>query len=312
DNGVRPYISVDPLIRYAEKLSPGSVTALKAVNPPQAGQEQGENAEYNKLMQSDITPDQMISGASKLSSNYRSQIYNRASNKLLEQGNSVAARAVLEENFTDDAREQALANFDQQAAWKLINEGKFSDAEALINGLPAASRVNPLVQLANRVYSTNPKENKPYALTILDNARAVIGDHPDDNQEMSQLMEIVQSLTQMDPPRAFDVLERLVAQVNELSDAAVVLWAFQDRNAVRDGEFVITNGNVGGQFGFNATLLAQLSESDLDRAEKLVDSLSRPEVRVAARLQMLSTGLIRNQHITQLPISGRRFQMLID
>ncbi|HEY2847522.1 MAG TPA: hypothetical protein VGI80_06870 [Pyrinomonadaceae bacterium] len=298
----RPYISTDTLLRYAQKFSPGYIDQLKQFNVEQPPNSNAIDTEYTKLMQAETPPDQMLSGAGRLPTSYRSQVYTGASNKLLGQGNSSAARAVLEENFTDDAREQALANFDQQNAYRLMNESKFTDAEAVINDLPEANRVNMLVQLATRAYSADKDKNRSYAVSVLENARGLVGDHPADNQEMSQLMEVVGGFAQIEPSSAADILEGLMPKVNELAEAAVVLWGFQDPNAVRDGEFVITQGSGFGQFGINGYMFGQLANADLDRTIRLIDSFSRPEMRVAMRLQMLSNS---PTGISALTMSGR-------
>ena len=51
-----------------------------------------------------------------------------------------------------------------------MNGSKFADAESVINGLPEASRINMLVQLANRVYSADKDKNHSYAVSLLENA----------------------------------------------------------------------------------------------------------------------------------------------
>ena len=117
-------------------------------------------------------------------------------------------------------------------------------------------------------------------------------------------MEVAGGFAQIEPSRAADILESLVPQINDLSEAAVVLWSFQDHNAVRDGEFVITQGSGFAEFGLNGYMFGHLANADLDRTVKLIDSFSRPEIRVALRLQMLSN---TRSGIVSLPgIQGRR------
>jgi len=68
---------------------------------------------------------------------------------------------VLEENFTDDARDQVLEEYDRNYAYRLIGEGKFTEAEATIDLLPEKTRSPMFTQLAMRMYSANNKDNAP-------------------------------------------------------------------------------------------------------------------------------------------------------
>lgn len=302
DKNLRPYLSQDAVQRYAEKFQPAQVEPLKQFVNAQSSSGSAADAAYSKLMQGDTPADQMISEGSKLPTQYRSQVFAAAANRYAEKGNAAAARTVIDENFTDDAREQAMANLDQQLAWKLIYDSKFSEAEAIINTLPANNRLNLLVQLAGRIYAANKTDNRAYALSVLENARAMIGDHPDDQEEMTQLMNVVGGFSQIEPSRAFDVLERLVPQINDLSEAALVLYGFSSTNTVRDGEFVLSQNGGAQLLGINYYMFSTLGNADLDRTVKLIDSFSRPETRVALRLQVLSYG---RGGINSLPINGR-------
>ncbi|HSU26355.1 MAG TPA: hypothetical protein VLI65_10260, partial [Pyrinomonadaceae bacterium] len=249
-------------------------------------------------------PEQMLAVASKFPESNRREIYQSASNKLMSQGNWQAARAVIDENFSDEARDQLLSNFDQQNCYNLTNQGKFSDAERIINGMPERQRVSALVNLANSVYGRDQKENKAYALALLDKASQLTNDKPENNSEMEMLMQVINGYSNIEPAEAIRKLEGLVPKINELTDASAIVSGFQVNSNVRDGEFILTQGEPFSNYGVNSSMIGTLARYDLERTSSLIDSFSRPEIKILLRLQLISN---MRASVSSLPIQGRRY-----
>ena len=290
----------------AQKYSPSSVEAVKKVmrerTPPNEPSQM--DVAYRKLMNEDTPPEQMLAVASKFPQSNRREIYQSASNKLMGQGNWQAARAVLDENFSDEAREQMLNNFDQQNVYNFINKGKFSDAERVIDGMSEQQRVSALVNLANSVYGKDQKENKAYALALLDKASQLTNDPPQNNTEMQQLMQVINGYCNIEPSEAMRRFEGLVPKINELTDAAAIVYGFQLNSNVRDGEFILTQGDPFGNYGVNSSMIGLMARYDLDRTTSLIDSFSRPEMKISLRLQLVSN---IGTNASATPIQGRGY-----
>lgn len=297
------------IVTFAEKLQPGSVAAINRANarmyPQSAPSEQ--DAAYQRLMNSETPVEEMLAAADKFPMHTRRNIYQTASNKLMGQGNWQAARDVLTENFANDDGEYAITNFDQQLVYNLIGQAKFAEAERIIDGLPEQHRTAMLIYLATTVFHREQKENRSYAVSLLEKARQNISERPENNIEMGQLVQVINGYAQIDAGEAIRLFEALVPKLVELTDAAAVLNGFQMNGNVRDGEFLIVHGNPHDQFGGYSSIFPQFGKLDLARTINLIDAFKRPEVRISLKLQMLegtdfSTVAIGSRTITELPV----------
>jgi hypothetical protein len=300
DRRTAPYVG-GMALQVAEKLQPASIEKVKRTTAQLNSQNMGSevDAAYQKLMHNDTPVDLMLASAERFPLNNRRQIYQTASNKLLGQGNWHAAREILSENFADEDRDQMLSNFDQQRAYNLIGQTKFTEAEQVIDGLPDQQRIGLLVYLANNVMSRDPKENSDYAKALLEKARQLTNEKPENSNEMSTLMQVVGGYGNIDPAEAIRLYEGIVPKIVELTDASAVLNGFQVNSNVRDGEFIMVNGDPFNQYGGNASISA-FGKVDLDRTLRLIDSFNRREMRISLRLQLLDG----SELVTSGPVSS--------
>ena len=288
NQGVRyGYSNLYSILPIAEKLSPSSVESLKKLhkNSPRHGFHSDYDPEVSKVLNGEMTAEQMLGEAKKFPVSSRRQIYHSAASKLAQQGNFSRATEILTDNFEDDALEDALRNLNWQYSHSLISEGKFAEAERIVDGFPENTRLGALISLANAIYQKNKEENKSYAVAVLGKARALIPEKPEDSNEMSNLMQIISAFSIIEPAEAFRLFEPLVPQLNELSEAAVVINGFQRNSNVKQGEFLLSNGNSWG-FYVDFSVLSKLSTDDFERTLNLIDALTRREIRVSLKLQL--------------------------
>ena len=282
------YFNHYSLIPVAEKLAPSSVERLKQLqkNLVRRGMHIEYDSEMGKLLNGETTAEQMLVAAKNFPVNRRGQIYQTAANKLAQAGDINRATQILNNNFDDDALEDALRNLNWQYSYNLINNGKFAEAEQLIDNFPENTRLGALVNLANAIYQKNPQENKSYAVAVLGKARSLITERPEDSQEMSNLMQIISAYVAVEPNESFRLFEPLIPQMNELSDAAVIINGFQRNSNIRNGEFLLTNGNSWGFHGADFSIFTRLAANDFERALNLVDGFTRREIRVTLKMQL--------------------------
>lgn len=295
------------VVNIAEKLQPGSVAKIKTTTAklyPQTGTSELDSA-YQRLMNNDTPVEEMLAAADKFPMSSRRQIYQTASNKLIGQGNWQAARSILTENFADEDSENVVTQFDQQLFYNLVGQAKFADAERLIDGLPEQFRPNLLVYLANNLYSRQPAENKSTALSLLEKARQLVNERPENTNEMSSLMQVISGYSQIDAAEAIRLFEGVMPKIMELTDAAAVLNGFQVNSNVREGEFIVVHGNPFDQYGGNSGMIAQFARLDIDKTMNLIDAFKRPEIRMSLKLQMLE-----GSDLATLPVTGRAIAQL--
>ncbi len=288
----RGYISAYSIIPISEKLSPGSVEEIKKVSKDQSGRgfHHDYDPELTKLLGSDVTPEKLLAEAKKFSSNGRRQIFHTAANKFVQAGNFDAARQVLNDNFSDDALDDAMRNLNSQYSYQLINAGRFTEAEQMIAEFPENTQAGALINLATAIYNKNPQENRAYAVAVLWKARVAIPAKPENSNEMSHLMQVISAYSNIDPSESFSLFETLIPQMNELADAAVVLNAFQGVSGVRDGEFLMSQGHSYG-FYVDLSVIRSLAMKDFDMTMTLIDTFTRREMRLSLKLQLLEGGL---------------------
>ena len=297
DKQVAPYLG-SSILPIAEKLLPSSVEQIKKATSrmnPQNGNSDYDAA-YQKLMENDTPVEQMLAAANKFPINSRRQIYQTASNKLMGQGDWQSAREVLSENFEDD--DYMITNFDSQLVYNLTNQGKFAEAERVIDGLPVENRIGHLVNLSTAMLARDPKENRAQALALLEKARQLTSEKPENTNEMNMLMQVIGGYGQLNPAEAIRLYEGVVPKIVELTDASAVLNGFQVNSNVRDGEFLIVHGDPFNNFGGNLSMIGAFSRFDFDRTMKLVDSFNRPEMRISLRLQLLDGSEIITSSVT--------------
>src|SRR5262249_23306041 len=143
--------------------------------------------------------------------------------------------------------------------------------------------------------------NKTYAQALLEKALQLTSERPENSTEMNMLMEVIAGYGNIEPDEAFRLFEGLIPKINELTDAAAVINGFQSNSNVREGEFIMTQGDPFATYGANSSIIGTLGRYNFDRAMKLIDAFSRQEVRISLRLQVSAS----SDMISSLPAQGR-------
>ena len=127
---------------------------------------------------------------------------------------------------------------------------------------------------------------KQLALQYLAQGRNIISSSPraEDQEQMNNLLALARVFARYDVNQAFEIVEPLLEQFNEVSAAAVTMNGF-DRKYFSEGELVSSNDNPITQMAnaFSDTL-ATLAMFDFDRARITAEGLNRLDVRIRAFL----------------------------
>ncbi|HEY0429349.1 MAG TPA: hypothetical protein VGC76_16325 [Pyrinomonadaceae bacterium] len=276
-----------------EKLFPERAAQVKRKyeqvnNQTQSSKEQ----EYYKLMDSDLPPEEFIRQAQTMPRSFRNELYRRAAEKTAQAGNVAQAERILTENLSEDESEYYVSQFNYNLSVQATSQKKFDEAAAIADRIPGlGQRINALTYLATTIYQKDPKENQKAALAILDGVRALLSDAPETYEEMMLLLNLASSYGQIEPARAFALIETLVMPLNEVSQANAVVAKFRDFMNIRQGEFQVSNGQSSLGVANLDSVLQTLKNSDFERAVNFTNSFARLDTRIALQLQMIDENL---------------------
>lgn len=293
-------------LKAVEKFLPASAAQIKQIQTKHENQN-GQPQAYNKLIQSEASPEELISQAEKFPRHYRNEIYRRAAEKTAQSGNLGEAQKIITSNLSGEESENYLSQLNYNLASQAISEGKFNEANQLIDQMPEENlRLNSLIYLATSIYQKDPKENQKWAAAVLDQARSLVPGAPEKTSEMNSLVSIAAAYASIEPAEAFRIVESLVSPLNEFSEASAVVAKFSNYSSFRHGEYQISAGS-GNLLGiYNLTnLLQTLKGKDFDRTIRFTNEFSRIDIRVGLLIQLVDSSLA-NSPIQRLPVRERR------
>ena len=282
------WIPVDQLEPAVKRFSPASYEPLKkaAASTGYRSHTVGHyHPEYKKLMDSNPTADVLVASAKRFEPALRQIIYQNAATKYGESGQFEAARALLNDTLEDELLEGTLNNLNSQYANHLVQKGRYDEAEAAMMELNEDSRVNGLINLSMAIINSS-EADRPRAARLLSRARASLPARPENSSEMSRIMSVIGAMAIVDPAEAANMIEPLIEQLNQLTEAFAVVLPFQNSNGARDGEFILVNGpQIGVQIDQN--IFRSIAVKEPERAEGLVNGFSRRELRLITKLGLL-------------------------
>jgi hypothetical protein len=296
-------------LKIIEKFFPGSVAQIKQRQAKFENQNQdGQYQKFSKLLQSDVSPEELLSQAEQFPGSYRNQLYQKAAEKTGQSGNIAQAQKIIRENLTGEEAERYLSQFNYNLAMQAVSQGKFDEANQIISQISDENqRLNALIQLATTVYQKNPNDNQKWAASILNEARALVADPPEKISEMNSLLNIASGYSTIEPAQAFRLVESLISPLNEFSEASAVIAKYNDYGNFRQGEYQI-NAAVGSLGAYNlVNVLQVLKNTDFERAVQYTNNFTRLDVRLSLQLQLIDYDL----SIGDLPINGSRGNFVI-
>ena len=252
------------------------------------------------------TPEDGLGEISRAPQEMREQLYQQLALKVMSQGDIPRARQIVKEHVRGPAqRRQVLANIDQQAIFLDLSKGRIEEALRGVSNL-RTSRERAMV-LSQIVSQLGPGRKRAAALDLLEQARSMLGvsTRVENQEQMSALLEIARAFSRYDSKRAFEIVEPLLDQFNQMSAAALVLDGFGERT-FQDGEFALQNGSTLGNIASQLMVaLGTLATSNFDRAKAAAERIERPEVRISAYLSIAQQALGEQVNATRYGV--RRF-----
>jgi hypothetical protein len=240
------------------------------------------------MPQGTATADSLMQAAATAPPQMQTRLYQQAAFRALEEGNTDRARQIATDHLSANARELVLQRIEFRELAKKAETARFDEIRQTLNRLQTDNeKVDLLVQLAGEAHKTNPK----LALQLLEEARQITNRRATNYDQFNQQLRVARAFATVDSARSFEVLEPAIAQINELLAAAVVLNGFEI-NMFRDGEMTMQGGNALtstiSRFGQE---LANLAQTDVERAEVLASRFQMTEPRIMTRM-LIVQGLL--------------------
>jgi hypothetical protein len=241
---------------------------------------------YNQTINNSST-DAALEAVGQAPPEMRDQLYQNLAQKAATTGDLERARQLLKDRIANPSmRQQALFNLDQQAIQIEASKGRIVEALRIVSSLRTAKeRATALAQMVNLI---GPGQKTGTSLSLLEQARNMILPSPrvDSQEQMNALLEIGRAFSRFDSKRAFEVVEPLLDQFNEMSAAAMILNGF-GQQYYQEGELIMQNGNSLANTATQlVTAIGTLGVANFDRAKAAADRIERPEVRIAAYLSI--------------------------
>jgi hypothetical protein len=227
--------------------------------------------------------DQVMEAVKQAPPDMKDSFYQQLASRAAGAGDIIRGRQIATDYISNARqRQDALNNVERQAIQYAINKGRMDEAITGLRNLPSArDRANMIGQIANRVGFGLKKDA---ALSLLEQIRRMLGtsQRADSQEQMNALLQIATAYSQLDSVRAFEIIEPILDQFSEMSQAAVVLSGF-GQVYFQDGELILQNGNpVGNTANQLMQALGKLAVADFDRSRSDADKLRYPGVRAGA------------------------------
>ena len=234
-----------------------------------------------------LPPDEALAAIPRAPKDSHESLYMQLANRLTMAGDTARAKQILTDHISNPyQRQQAIMQIEQQDTYRAIAKGKFEDAIRNVANLPTPEeRASTLIQIIGQI---GPGLKRATAMNYLEQARGLLAPsaRAQGQTQMSALFQIAKAFSAYDVKRAFEIVDPLVDQVNDLADAARLLEGFGGE-FYDDDELNMNNGNAVGAAAVQMTsTLGSLALINFDHAKLTADRIRLPEVRVRAYLEI--------------------------
>lgn len=276
--------------------SPGSVAAVDKKMAELSDREEDEGMESWQQYQEKINSGSMEAAVEEVRTapeEMRESLSQMVVQKAISTGDFARARQLVKETITNPAqRRQVLSQLEWMEILQDAGKGKVEEALRAVPNLQMSRQRAAII--SQIVYLIGPGLTRAKALELLEQARSLLGNSArvENQEQMTALLEIARAFSRYDAKRAFEVVEPLLDQFNEMSAAALVLDGFGEQ-IYQEGELQLAENSGLGKVGTQLVeVLGSLSRVNFDRAKAGADRIARQEVQILAYLNIAQRTLV--------------------
>lgn len=279
-----------------EKYVPERIAAIKvrdAENKKSLPTEFKNMGQQQNLWNLATTPEEILSQLPKMTNEAEKRsAYSILASKIGQITDEARAKKLIDQIPDDKIRATAQEQFDAGKVSRAIAAGKVDEARRLIGTMTNRRHQIPLlVGLATQIQRKGTEKDTETAKSIMIDAKALVREYVEDEDDLADLMEIIRGYTAVDSEVAFRMFEPMVDEFNNFIQASAVLSKYNKRNGVfKKGEMILRmNGGMGnGVLPFRYIPQMQLlGKADIEHMSQLTDRFQRGDARALVRLYVL-------------------------
>ena len=226
-------------------------------------------------------------------------------NSSLAANSNAAATRANEEKLTREKREkdlmEGIIGLGKKELSKEERDKVIAQSRKIISQTPGKDKkIAALSMLAAQVAHAGDKD---LADEIMRDAERLVNPQAKNYQDFLLSLMLAAGYAEVDPDKAFPVLEALILRQNDLSAASIKLAEFIDVNSelIQDGEIQI--GLFGGEMirgmitglGIATPTIRTLAKADFAKTRNLTNTFDRTETRVLAKMLVLRAVLDKKE-----------------
>jgi hypothetical protein len=226
-----------------DSLVPGATQAIQKKLAESSFKDPNDDWKRFEDAVDNSTPETLKETIAQAPPELRDHLLQRVAERNIFKGNFAQAKQIINDSqMNPRARRDVLNRMERQAAQNEANQGHMEEALKHVAKIESAQdRAQLIGELANRIGSGQKKEQ---TLFLLETARSLLGTaiQGENLAHMNALINLAAAFSRYDSKRGFEMLDPLVDQFNDLSNAAKTLNGFGPEYFV-NGELSMQNGN---------------------------------------------------------------------
>jgi hypothetical protein len=256
--------------------------------------------QMSKVWNPNSTAEELLAEIPKLSEGLRENAYESLGQKIAKIEDEAKAKKLIEQIPDEKARERATEKYESEKINRTANAGNLEDAKKLIGNLgQKKNRIKKLVALALQFKKKNTEKDIETAVNLMKDAKGLINEFPEDEDELNDLMEVVKGYATINPNEAFRLFDPIVDQINDFVQASAILSKYNKRDRTfKKGELLLSTNRT---FWGNGMLIFRyieqmqmLGKADLNRMTSLSDKFQRNDARTIVKL-FVAQGFLKDE-----------------
>lgn len=285
-------MAMTTVMRDLEKIAPDKIALLKQKQTEQMSKlppEFKRFQEREKIWNQNSTPEEILAELPKLNEFEKTQAYQSLNMKIGQIEDEARAKKIIEQIPDEKARQNAAERFESSRISRAAADGKLDDAKKLIGNLSQKkTQIQKLVGLAIQFHRKDTDKDRESAANLMKDAKALVNEYPEDEDELNDLMEVVKGYAITDPTEAFRIFEPIVDQINDYVQATAILSKYNKRSqSFKKGELImkVSGYSRDGILLFRyINQIQMLGKADLNRMNLFSNKFTRNDARTMVKL----------------------------